>query len=575
MNKLIKFIKPYTFFVIAAPLLMIIEVATELILPRIMSDVIDTGVAAHNTSYILTRGVIMILIAILGVIGGVGCTICASKASVGFGTDIRTEMLKKIGSFSFVNLDKFHTSSLVTRLTNDITQIQQIVLMSLRMLVRAPFTFIGGLVMAFSINFSLTLNLVVAIIILAITITFLVKFTFPLFKLVQEKVDNVNIIMRENLSGVRVIKAFVRADKEKRKFEAKNTELRDTTISAFRIVTLMIPIMMIVMNFVTVIIIWKGGNLVYNGKMITGDLMAYLTYVTQILISFMMVGMVFMQLTRGKASIERINEVLDTELDIIEIAKPNTTAITKGKITFNNVTFTYPNSTGDPVLENINLTINSGETVGILGETGAGKSTLVNLIPRLYDVTKGNIYIDNVDIKDMSKSHLRSNIGIVLQKATLFSGTVKDNILWGKKDATNEEILKACSDAQALEFINEMPKKLDTYVEQAGVNLSGGQKQRISIARTLIKKPKILIFDDSTSALDTGTEAKIQQALKTNYQNSTKIIIAQKITSVMQADKIIVINSGQITAEGNHDYLLKNCLAYQEIYNSQLKKEEN
>ncbi len=575
MRKLLNYLKPYIIYTILAPLLMIIEVSSELIIPRIMSSIVDTGIAQGNNAYIISRGLLMILTALCGVVGGVGCTVCASKASQGFGTDVREAMLEKIQSFSFVNLDKFHTSSLVTRLTNDITQAQLIVLMSLRMLVRSPFMFIGGLTMAFLINVKLTFVLVAAVAILGATIVLVIRHTFPLFRLVQEKIDNVNTIMRDALSGVRVIKAFVRGEEEKHKFDERNRDLRDTTISAFRIMTLIMPVMMFVLNNVIIIILWRGGNMVYSGSMETGDLMAYITYINQILMSFMMVGMALMQMTRGKASIDRINEVLETETDIKDSSHPNNAAVTHGNIVFDNVSFAYPKSTGDPVLENISLDIKSGETVGILGETGAGKSTLVNLIPRLYDVTEGSIKIDGTDVRDIGLDYLRNSIGIVLQKPILFSGTIKENIKWGKADASDDDIISAAKDAQAYEFITEMPDGFNTELGQMGVNISGGQKQRVSIARTIIKKPKILIFDDSTSALDTATEARIQKALRENYSGITKIIIAQKITSVMHADKIVIINSGRITAVGDHDYLIKNSSEYQEIYNSQLKREDD
>ncbi len=575
MRKLLNYLKPYIIYTILAPLLMIIEVSSELIIPRIMSSIVDTGIAQSNNAFIISRGILMVITALCGVVGGVGCTVCASKASQGFGTDVRAAMLEKIQSFSFVNLDKFHTSSLVTRLTNDITQAQLIVLMSLRMLVRSPFMFIGGLTMAFLINARLTLVLVAAVLILGTTIVLVIRHTFPLFRLVQEKIDNVNTVMRDALSGVRVIKAFVRAEEEKSKFDDKNKDLKNTTITAFRIMTLIMPIMMFVLNNVIIIILWRGGNMVYSGSMETGDLMAYITYINQILMSFMMVGMALMQMTRGKASIDRINEVLETETDIKDCDSPDNSAITHGSIEFDNVSFAYPGSTGDPVLENISLSINSGETVGILGETGAGKSTLVNLIPRLYDVTEGSIKIDGTDVRKIGLDYLRNSIGIVLQKPILFSGTIKENIKWGKADATDDEITAAAKDAQAYEFIDEMPDRFETELGQMGVNISGGQKQRVSIARTIIKKPKILIFDDSTSALDTATEARIQKALRENYKGITKIIIAQKITSVMHADKIVIINSGRVTAVGSHDYLIENSGEYQEIYNSQLKREDD
>lgn len=575
MKKLIKYLKPYAFTAMLAPLFMLIEVSSELVMPQIMSNIVNIGIANNDTSYILSRGLIMIIIALLGICGGICCTIFSSKAAISFGTDVREALIKKIQGFSFVNLDKFHTSSLVTRLTNDITQIQQIVIMCLKMLIRSPFLFLGGMLMVFTINARLTLVLVIAVAILTVIILSIMKNTFPRFMLVQEKIDNVNTVMRETLSGIRVIKAFVREKEEMQKFEEKNSELCSNTISAYKIMTLMIPIMMFTMNIVTIIVLWKGGKMVSVGAMATGDLMAYITYLTQILMSFMMAGMTLMMITRGTASAQRINEVLDCEYDIVDCEDPLENVITRGKIEFDNVEFSYPGSHGDPVLEGINLTINPGETIGILGETGSGKSSLVNLIPRLYDVTKGSVKIDGVDVRNIRLDYLRKSIGIVLQKAILFSGTIKSNIIWGREDASDDEIKKAAADAQAYEYISKMEKGFDTRLEQMGVNLSGGQKQRLSIARTLIKKPKILILDDSTSALDTATEAKIQKTLREEYSSTTKIIIAQKVTSVMQADKIIILESGKIVAVGSHNKLINSSQAYKEIYNSQIRKEED
>lgn len=553
---------------------MIIEVSGELLQPKIMSKIVDIGIVNGDIDYIIKNGILMLVISVIGGFGGIGCMIFAAKASQNFGADVRKSLFTKIQNFSFVNLDKFHTSSLVTRLTNDITQIQQIVLMSLRMLIRAPFTFIGGLVMAFSINRNLTKILFVSVIILIISVFIILKIGFPLFKIAQKKIDKVNTVMRENLSGVRVVKAFVREDYEKEKFKLSNEDLRDTTIKAFRVMTLIMPVMMGVMNITTVLILWFGGLEVNAGGMEAGDLMAYITYLTQILMSLLMVGMVIMMISRGKASIDRINEVLDTEIDIINSDKSLKDVIKKGKLEFKDISFSYPDSTGDPVISNINLKIQNGLTVGILGQTGSGKSTFVNLIPRLYDVTKGEILIDGVNIKDIELDYLRKEIGIVLQKAVLFSGTIKENIKWGNPDATDEEVIKAAKNAQAYDFIMELPDKFDTVLGQMGVNLSGGQKQRISIARTLLKNPKILIFDDSTSAVDSTTELKIQNALKNELPNCTKLIIAQKISSVINSDKIIVISGGEISAEGTHSELIKTSQIYKDIYNSQMRKED-
>jgi ATP-binding cassette subfamily B protein len=573
MRKLLKYLKPYMLYVVLSPLLMIIEVTSELMIPKIMSNIVDIGIANNDNTYILTRGLVMLVVAVIGAVGGIGNAVTGITASMGFATDVRRDMLKCINSFSFNNLDKFHTSSLVTRLTNDITQLQQIVMMALRMLVRSPVTFIGGMIMAMTISPRLTLNLVVAAVILIVAISSIIRYTFPLFKLVQTKIDNVNTIMREALSGARVIKAFVRQDKEREKFAERNAELRDTTIKAFRTMTMIIPVMMIVMNLVTAVVLWQGGKMVYFGSMPTGDLMAYITYLTQILMSLMMVGMVMMMLSRAKASVERVNEVLDTESDIISAEDAVKDVIKEGHIAFDNVSFKYVGSKGDNVLENISLDIEAGTTVGILGETGAGKSSLVNLIPRLYDITEGSITIDGVDVRKIDLSYLRKSIGMVLQKNILFSGTIEENIRWGKPNATKQEIITAAENAQAIDFINDTENGFDTKLAQMGANLSGGQKQRLTIARALIKEPKILIFDDSTSALDAATEAKIQHTLRHSYKNCTKIIIAQKVSSVMHADKIAVLHSGRLVALGSHNELMETSTEYQEIYHSQIREE--
>ena len=573
MRKLSKYLKPHILFALLAPICMFVEVAGELLLPQIMAEIVDVGIAEKNTEFIVTRSLFMLLISILGIFGGVGCGVFSSKASQNFGSDLRLEMFKKIQTFSFVNLDKFQISSLITRLTNDITQVQQVVISFLKMLIRSPLLFIGSLFMAFSINPKLTNILFAAVIILIIITALIIKKGAVLFEIVQKKLDSVNTIIRENLSGVRVVKAFVRSDLEKKKFKISNEELKDYTIKAFRIMTTIIPVMMIILNITTILVLWFGGKEIENDVMEKGDLMAYITYITQMLMSLMMTGMAIMTLSRGGASINRINEILDTEPDIVNSPNPIKDAINEGSVEFKNVSIKYPNSSGDLILENINFTAKKGETIGILGETGSGKSTFVNLIPRLYDVTEGEILIDGKNIKEMDISYLREEIGIVLQKAILFSTTIKENIKWGNKNASDEEVYEAAKKSQAYDFIMNMPDKFDTELGQMGVNLSGGQKQRISIARTLIKNPKILILDDSTSAVDTQTEAKIQKVLR-NMKNTTKLIIAQKISSVINADKIIIISDGKIVASGNHNELIKTSKIYKDIYDSQIREED-
>lgn len=572
MLKLAKYLKKYKLYTILAPLLMMIEVASELLQPKLMTKIIDNGVVAGNLDYIIKVGIIMVVIAALGIIGGIGCLIFASLTSQGFGADLRDDLFKKIQEFSFKNIDTFKPSSLITRLTNDVTQMQNIVLMSLRMLVRAPLLFVGGIMMTFTINRKLSLIFLVMIPIVLAAITVLIKLSFPLFKIVQEKLDKVNTVMRENLSGVRVVKVFVRSGYEIKKFDEANKDYKDTTIKAFRTIVLIMPVMMLVMNFGIIAILYFGGIQVKAGTMEIGDIMAFITYLTQILMALMMISMVFMIFSRAKVSADRINEVLETKVDIVTPENAVKETNETGTVEFRNVSFRYEGGTGEPVLENINFSVKKGETVAILGETGSGKSTLVNLIPRLYDVTEGEVFVDGVNVKEFDLEVLRKKVAVVLQEAILFSGTIKDNILWGKPDADDEEIYKAAEFAQAHGFVMELPDNYGTELGQKGVNLSGGQKQRLSIARALIKNPEILILDDSTSAVDMVTEKKIQNALAKELKDSTKIIIAQRISSVMNADKILVLGNGTISAMGTHEELLKTSKDYQEIYYSQTGK---
>lgn len=572
MSKLLKYLKPQIIFVILAPLFMFLEVFTELYIPKLMAQIMDFGVVNNDINFIKIVGLKTLIFAILGLIGGIGCAISASVASQNFGASVRYDLFKKVQKFSFVNLDKFNTSSLITRLTNDINQVQEVVMTSLRLLVRAPLIFFGGIIMAFSINKTLTIVLIVTIIILTFAVFYILRLGLPLFKVVQEKIDNVNVVMRENLVGIKVVRAFVREDFEKEKFKKRNKDLKNFTIKAFKVMSAILPIMMVIMNMSIIFILYFGGHQINAGNMQTGDLMAFITYSTQILTALILVGMAIMLVSRGKASIQRINEVLDEEVSIINDENALENCITKGKIEFKNVSFKYPVENSEYILKDINLTIEPGETIGILGGTGSGKSTLVNLILRLYDVSEGEILIDGINIKKISLEYLRNSIGIVLQKAVLFSGTIEENIKWGKKDATDEQVLNAAKASQAFEFIEKIPEKFKSPVAQMGSNFSGGQKQRLSIARTLIKKPKILILDDSTSAVDTETEFKIQKAIKESIPDSTKIVIAQKISTVKNMDKIIIIQDSQIKDIGNHKQLLESSFIYQEIYNSQVKE---
>jgi ATP-binding cassette, subfamily B, multidrug efflux pump len=573
MVKILKYLKPHWKFALMAPLLMLLEVVCDLAQPTLMARIVDEGVIRGDLTVVLKTGLTMVAIAFIGLLGGIGCTTTSSFASMNFGCDVRSEVFKKIQKFSFSNLDKFKTASLITRLTNDIVQVQQIVLVSLRMLVRAPLLCIGGFIMAMGINRRLGLILVVAIPLLVTSIVSIVSRGFPLFRIVQKRLDKINDVMRENLTGVRVIKAFVRSDLEKKRFKAANDNMVEVSLKAGRLMMLVMPVMMLIMNFSVAAVIWFGGIQASKGSMQVGEIMAFINYLTQILFSLMMVTMMIMNYSRAKVSADRINEVLEEDIDIKDSAEASEEAIERGSITFENVSFRYPGAGGEPVLKNISFTANPGETIAILGATGSGKSTLVNLIPRLYDVTEGRILIEGRDIRDIKLSTLRNAISVVLQESILFTGTIRENIRWGKDQASEDEVIQAAAAAQAHEFITRFPEGYDTKIGQRGVNVSGGQKQRLSIARAIIKKPPILILDDSTSAVDMATEAKLQGALKELMKDTTSFVIAQRISTVLDADRIIVLEDGKIAAMGNHEELLKTSPIYMDIYTSQLGKE--
>ncbi len=573
MLKLGRFLKPHWKMALAAPLLMLLEVVMDLYQPTLLASIVDVGIAQGDVNYILRTGLLMLAIALIGVIGGVGCTITSSYASQYFGTDLRDELFRTVQSFSFANLDQFKTSSLITRLTNDVTQVQQLVLMSLRMMVRAPLLAVGGIFMAVRINPRLSMILLVSIPVLALMVALLVKKGFRFFSLVQKRLDKVNNVMRENLSGIRLIKAFVRSDHERSRFAGANEDLRDVSTTAGRLMALAMPMIMLVMNFSIVAIIWFGGLQVQAGTMLVGEIMAFVNYMMHILFSLMMVAFMFVAISRAKASGERIQEVLETEVDLTDLPGARDVVIERGRVEFQNVTFSYPGARGEPVLRDVSFTVEPGQTAALLGGTGAGKSTLVSLMLRLYDPTAGRILIDGHDVKSLTLDSLRRSVSIVLQEAVLFSGTIADNIRWGRPSADEDAVQDAAMMAQADAFIRSFPDQYQSVVGQRAVNLSGGQKQRVSIARGLIKNSPILVLDDSTSAVDLGTESRIQAALKERDSHSTTFVIAQRITSVMDADVIMVLEDGRIVDQGTHAELLAHSEIYRDIYRSQMGEE--
>lgn len=572
MKRYLKYVKPYLPYFILAPFMMLVEVGGDVFMPSLVADIINVGAANRDVAYIIRTGVLMIALAFVMMLGGVGSAYFAAKASMNFGADLRKDMFHKVQQFSFANIDKFSTGSLVTRLTNDITQLQNTIMMGLRMLFRAPGLLIGAVIMAFRLNRSLAMILLVVLPILAIGIATIVRIGFPRFGKMQEKLDRLNSSIQENLTNVRVIKSFVREDYQNERFREANTDLKDAGMSAFKVVIFQMPLMSLIMNITTLAVVWFGGRQIMVGDMEVGDLTAFTTYITQVLMSLMMLAMVLLQSTRAVASSRRISEVLDTKLDLTDEASgEKERAVKRGKIEFRNVSFRYYKDNNEKVLDNINLTINPGETVGIIGSTGCGKTTLVQMIPRLYDADEGEVLVDDLNVREYSLQNLRDGVGMVLQKNILFSGSIIDNLRWGDESADTETIREAARAACADDFINSFGDGYETQLGQGGVNVSGGQKQRLCIARALLKKPAILILDDSTSAVDTATEARIRQAFATTLKNTTKIMIAQRISSVMEADKIIVMDEGKIVGLGTHEKLLADCEPYQEIYDSQME----
>jgi len=574
MKKFVKYAKPYISSFILGPVLMLTEVAGEVLLPFFMSKIINVGVPERNISYIIITGIIMCITAVVMMLGGVGGAFFSAKSAIYFAADLRKDLFKRVQKFSFSNIDSFSTGSLVTRLTNDVTQIQNVINMGLRIMMRAPGMLIGAIIMAFYLNKDLAIIISIIVPILAFAIYLVIITAYPRFNNMQKKLDKVNSNIQESLTNVRVVKSFVREEYEQQKFAFSNKELKDSSLNAFKVVILNMPIMMLAMNITTLAVVWFGGNKVIAGGMEIGDLTAFTTYIVQILMSLMMLAMVLLQSSRAMASAKRISEILETDIDLTDDnSLEKDKIIKKGNIEFKNVCFKYHKEDKEDVLKDINFNIKSGETVGIIGSTGSGKSSLVQLIPRLYDATEGEIIVDGTNVKDYSIEHLRNSVAMVLQKNVLFSGTILENLRWGDENADEKEVIQAAQAAQADNFIQSFNDKYETELEQGGVNVSGGQKQRLCIARALLKKPKILILDDSTSAVDTATEAKIRESFKTSLKNSTKIIIAQRINSVIDSDKIIVLDNGKIVGMGKHQQLMKNCQEYQEIYYSQKDKE--
>jgi len=554
---------------------MLSEVAGEIVLPKLMSGMMDYGVMEDlGTPYIIGQALKMLLCILIMICGGTGGHYFSVKASAHFSADLRKDVFSRVQEFSFGDIDKFSTGSLVTRLTNDITQLQNVLRMGLIMAMRAPGMLIGGIIMACSINAKLALVLVIVIPLLTAAIVLLMKTAFPRFQIMQKKLDSLNSGIQENITNVRVVKSFVREDFEIKKFDKSNSDLTDSTLRALRIIVATMPVMMLAMNITTLSVVWIGGKFVIGGSMKVGSLTAFTTYIVQILMSLMMVSMVILQSSRATASASRITEVLDTKSSLTDDnAKMKDKKVENGTVDFKNVSFKYYADRDDEILEGISFHIGAGQTVGIIGTTGSGKTSLVQLIPRLYDVDCGEVLVDGVNVKDYSLKHLRDGVGMVLQKNVLFSGSIEENLRWGDETASDEEIRKAAEAAQADGFVTSFTDGYKMELGQGGVNVSGGQKQRLCIARALLKKPKILILDDSTSAVDTATEAKIREALSTELKDTTKIIIAQRISSVVNADKILVLENGRLVGEGTHEELLKSNSEYRDIYYSQTDKE--
>ena len=569
-RRLFSFLRAYRLWVILAPIMMAIEVGADLLQPRLVERIIDQGIAQNDTVVVRNTALLMLGVAVIGLIGGVLCGVFAIQASQGFGADLRGTLFRKVQSLSFANLDHLETGSLITRLTNDVTQLIDMIAMMLRIMIRAPLLLVGSLILATITSPRLALLFVVLIPLIVVIIGVVMRIAYPLFRLVQKKLDGLNTVMQENLAGVRVVRVFARARYEEDRFHNANADLRDSTLKVMRYMVAVMPLLMFLINLGIVAAYWYGGNLVNTGDLEVGQLVAFTNYMMQSLFGIMMLSMLVMRFARAEASAGRVNEVLDAEPVILPPPIPIERAKRQGRVEFRNVSFSYEEE-GAPALRDVSFTVEPGQEVAILGATGSGKSTLVNLVPRFHDITSGEVLIDGVSVRDYDEETLRSLVAIALQESILFSGTIRDNIRYGRPTATNAEVEQAARMAQAWEFISALPGGLDSVIGQRGVNLSGGQKQRLAIARALLLNAPILILDDSTSAVDVATEARIQQALADVRQ--TRIIVAQRISAVLNASKIIVLDAGEMIAEGTHQDLLATSPVYRDIYESQMESE--
>ncbi|MBS3200823.1 ABC transporter ATP-binding protein [Turicibacter bilis] len=572
MLKLFKGLKPYWTLVIGVLVLVFISTLTDLELPDLMSDIVDTGIVQGDVSYILGRGGVMLLVALLGTVCTILTSYLSSKIGMGFSRDLRKKVFEKVESFSLTEINEMGTASLITRTTNDINQVQMVVIMMMRMMLSAPIMIVGALIMALRKDVELSKVILVVIPIIIVTIAIIAKFTLPMFQKMQNKIDKLNLVVRENLTGIRVIRVFNKVEAEQERFNQASLEVSRIATMANRLMGALMPLMMLILNLSIIAVIWFGGIRINDGDLMVGDLMAFIQYLTQVMFSLLMLTMMFVLIPRAQASAVRINEVLEMESPIQE-PKEAIQPQLKGYVEFKNVSFGYEGAE-EYAISNISFVAKPGEVTAIIGGTGSGKSSILNMIPRFYDAAKGEVLVDGVNVRDMNQQELRSKIGYVPQKAMLFTGTIRDNILYGKEDATDEEVRHALDIAQATDFVSKMKEGIESPISQGGTNVSGGQKQRLSIARAIVRKPEIYLFDDSFSALDFKTDAQLRAALKKETKDSTVIIVAQRVSTVMDATRILVMDEGHIVGMGTHEELLQTNEIYQQIVESQLKKGE-